>query len=104
MPCQMLACSFLLNPTGQISELIHSIFLLPWDLVVGGMTFSHMDIGELINLGRPPPPPPTTPNRGSPSGRPFITYSFSLKCAVCCTYGNDMFVEYSLIDMYHVVQ
>ena len=60
-------------------------FPFPWDLVVGGMTFSHMDIGELINLGPPPPPPPTTPNRGSPTGRPFITYSYSLKCAVCCT-------------------
>ena len=96
----MLPCYF---PSNSMNRILFAQF--SFSLVFGGgMTFSHMDIGELINLGRPPPPPPTTPNRGSPSGRPFITYSFSLKCAVCCTYGNDMFVEYSLINMYNVVQ
>ena len=39
------------------------------------MTFSHMDTGELINLGRPPPL--RSPNRGSPSGGAFITHSYS---------------------------
>ena len=61
------------------------------------MTFSHMDTGELINLGRPPPL--RSPNRGSPSGGAFITYSYSLKCASWRTEMICLASMYSHVNM-----
>ena len=59
------------------------------------MTFSHMDIGELINLGRPPPPLRARALiEGAPTGRGFHTVTHS-NVPPDDMYGNDMFTKYS---------
>ena len=56
------------------------------------MTFSHMDTGELINLGRPPPL--RSPNRGSPAGTVCVVApSHNTLCSSLTYFGGIVTAE-----------
>ena len=97
MPYQMLACSFSLKSNVSNIRTYSVNFPFPWDLLVRGMTFSHMDIGELINLGRPPPPLRRVLIEGAPLETAFHNIHFLTQMCRLAN-GIDMFVEYSHID------